>query len=58
MSEKTREKPISEQTVRSLRAIIYGECSDSNWEACKENWMRADSVEWLGDEAAKIIQPV
>jgi hypothetical protein len=45
----------SEATVRQLRAIVYGECSDGNWEACKEHWLRPDSVKWLGDEAAKIL---
>jgi hypothetical protein len=36
-----------EQRVRNLRDAIYGRGSDQNWHACKEKWMRPDSVKWL-----------
>jgi hypothetical protein len=36
-----------ESEVRTLRDNIYGPSSDGNRNACKENWMRSDSVEWL-----------
>jgi len=45
---------MSESEVRKLRDTVYGHSSDAGWEACKENWMRPDSVEWLKKEAAKI----
>lgn len=41
------EHTLSENEVRALRARVYGECSDHNWNCCRENWMRPDSVRWL-----------
>lgn len=37
----------SEKDVRNLRDAIYGQCTENNWEHCREKWMRRDSVEWL-----------
>lgn len=38
---------MNETQVRKLRAAIYGECTDNNWENCKDHWMRPDQIEWL-----------
>jgi hypothetical protein len=38
---------LTEDEIRALRANIYGECTDGNWLACREKWMRPDSVTWL-----------
>jgi hypothetical protein len=42
---------LSSDEVRKLRAKVYGECQDGNWEACKDGWMRPSSVEWLKEKA-------
>lgn len=42
---------MSESDVRTMRALVFEECSDANWEACKENWMRADSILWLAEHS-------
>lgn len=36
-----------ETEIRAMRNSIYGPCTDKSWEACKDAWMRKDSVEWL-----------
>lgn len=38
---------ISETEVRALRAAIYGECTDNNWEHCRDKWMTPENVQWL-----------
>lgn len=39
---------LDETAVRVLRDLVYGVPStDKNWEGCKENWMKPESVEWL-----------
>lgn len=47
---------MSEVDVRKLRAQVYGECSDKNWEEVRHNWMRADSIRWLKDKIAKPLK--
>ena len=38
----------TEQYARVLRDRVFGKpSSDNNWDACKHNWMRPDSIEWL-----------
>lgn len=41
----------SEAEVRQLRDNIYGRTAeaDKNWEACRDNWMRPDDIQWLLD---------
>jgi len=41
------ENQTTEESVRKLRDSIYGTGTDSNWEGCKENWMKPDSINWL-----------
>lgn len=37
--------------ARYLRDQVFGEQSDSNWQATKHNWTRPDSVQWLRQKA-------
>jgi hypothetical protein len=42
-----------EDRIRALRDKVYSHpCSESNWQACREHWTRADSVKWLERHAA------
>ena len=47
---------MTEHRVRAMRDVIYGPCSDHNWNECKSNCLREDSVEWLKNECAKASQ--
>jgi len=38
---------MEENVVREMRDAVYGPQTDNNWEACRENWMRTDSIRWL-----------
>jgi hypothetical protein len=39
---------LSEIQVRRLRDLCFGRRStDNNWLACRDYWMRIDSIEWL-----------
>jgi hypothetical protein len=39
---------LTELEVRRLRDTVLGrKSSNANWDACRENWMRPDSVDWL-----------
>lgn len=52
LSENVPTLASLELEVRSLRDAVYGHPStDNNWETCKENWMRPDSVQWLREHA-------
>jgi hypothetical protein len=51
MSSETN---LSESEVRVLRDKVYGPSTDAGWDACKDNWMREDSILWLKNEARKI----
>jgi len=43
---------ITESEVRALRdTVLVGKSSDRNWDACRENWMKPDSVQWLLDHS-------
>ena len=42
-------KSEEETELRVLRAKVYGECTDANWEAVKENWAKPESKQWLKD---------
>jgi len=49
---------MTEDEVRALRDRVFGrhpekEHSDKNWDACKQNWMRPDSIAWLKAMAGK-----
>lgn len=47
-----RTSPEFEIHIRRLRDIVFGvPSSQNNWDACKENWMRPDSILWLEGEA-------
>lgn len=46
---------MTEAEVRKLRAVIYGECDDYNWEAVRDNWMRPENIEWLQSMAEKEV---
>ncbi len=38
----------AEWDVRRLRDAVCGhKTTDRNWDACKERWMRFESVKWL-----------
>ena len=55
-SEVSRQKAesLSEPQVRAMRDMVYGlPSSDNNWEACRENWMRTHSAEWLEEMLAR-----
>lgn len=47
MNTKIIEYELEEGEVRALRDALYGPCTDNNWEHCKHNWMRPDSIKWL-----------
>jgi len=39
---------VDEAEVRKMRDAVFGKrSSDRNWEECKLNWTRWDSVKWL-----------
>lgn len=38
---------LTEPEIRALRDAIYGPQTEQNWQGCRENWMRKDSVRWL-----------
>jgi hypothetical protein len=40
-------KIYTEKEVRKLRAKVYGECTDVNWEQVKARWMTEESTAWL-----------
>ena len=41
-------QPIDEAKVRAMRDLVFDSPStDKNWEACRQNWLRPDSVDWL-----------
>lgn len=47
----------TEAEVRALRDAVYGVPStDNNWEMCKENWMRPESISWLKERVNKNAQ--
>jgi hypothetical protein len=48
-------EPPTEDEVRELRDKVYGPQTDKEWEQCKHNWMRPDSVEWLREKAKRVI---
>lgn len=43
---------MSDADLRALRAAVYGECSDMNWEAVREVWRSPENIEWLRGRAA------
>lgn len=43
----------TEAVVRAWRAKVYGECTDENWEAVRENWMKPENIEWLKREVMR-----
>ena len=48
----------TEAEVRVMRDKVFGKPStDKNWDACKENWMRADSIEWLQNTVRSMAPP-
>lgn len=49
---------MTEAEIRALRAKVYGECTDINWIAVRDNWMRKDAIEWLKGKAAKPLKYV
>lgn len=51
---ETEMAELTEQMVRVLRDIVFEQhSSDKNWTACRDHWMRPDSVSWLQEQAAK-----
>lgn len=40
-------KTITEAEVRALRDLVYGPCTDNNWAACRDGWMKPENIEWL-----------
>lgn len=54
MSTEAVTSEFTEAAIRRMRDTIYGPCTDKNWEACKHNWFRADSIEWLIKELNKL----
>lgn len=43
----------TEEEFRKLRAAVYGECTDENWNAVKDNWSAPDGENWLREKAAR-----
>lgn len=44
-----------EMRVRELRDFVLESGStEENWVACRENWLRPDSVRWLEKKAAEM----
>lgn len=40
-----------ELEIRRMRDIVFGKpTTDWNWDYCRDNWMRADSVRWLEEQ--------
>jgi hypothetical protein len=55
MKVETKEKNMSEAEVRQLRDEVFEHRStEEGWAACKENWLRADSVAWLKEWAERM----
>jgi hypothetical protein len=52
---KARVTDPFEDEVRELRDKVYGPQTDNEWEQCKHNWLRPDSVEWLREKAKRVI---
>lgn len=48
-------KTYTEFQIRILRAAIYGECTDKNWNYCRENWMKPENIRWLIANQPKIL---
>ena len=46
---------MSDAELRALRAAVYGECSDMNWEAVREVWNTPENIAWLRERAARPI---
>ena len=45
----------SDQIIRAMRDAVYGRAStDTNWNGCRENWLKPDQTEWLRREYAKL----
>lgn len=45
---------VSEKVVRAMRDQVYGHFStDKNWDGCRENWMRPESIAWLRARISK-----
>lgn len=49
---------LTEPEVRALRDKVYGrpqsqQAADNNWEGCRENWLKPESVQWLIEAAQK-----
>lgn len=44
---------MTESAIRLLRRRVFGECSETNWQATRQNWMDTRSVEWLRDHDGK-----
>ena len=40
-------RKLSSADLRVLRAAVYGECSDDNWQAVIDNWSKPEAVQWL-----------
>lgn len=39
---------LTEDEVRQARDKVFGvAATDAGWEACRENWMQEDAIEWL-----------
>lgn len=43
---------MSDAELRALRASVYGECSDENWKAVRENWRKVDGISFLKERSA------
>lgn len=42
--------------TRKVRARVYGECTDENWMAVRDNWVKPDSFRWLEEKARQPLK--
>lgn len=48
--------PANDSELRALRDRVFGvPLTDNEWQSCKKNWTRPDSVEWLREKSKRTI---
>jgi hypothetical protein len=42
---------LAQDRCRSLRSMVYGDCSDDGWEHVRETWMQPENLRWLEEQS-------